>query len=356
MGRSGSARDWSRAGGSCAAPLSAGALAVLAPRPAAGPALAFLQLLLGAPNAALSGGLLLGILDPADELVAGQGRDVLPGIKCRRVGDQRLTQVRGKLMHHPAGHSLAAHGSMVASHPRPRHPGHSATSRPAAPGQKPRGAPAGGRLGLRARSADCSGPSPAAGQPRARAAAAGRTGSRAGRGRTPLNWCLLASTWGRAWGIRRVEGTPALPSTGATIVLPWAAQTAAAAGRSVRAAASCSDRRHPDARRARRLARDRRDGLRLQRARKRGTGVRHRLGPERSDVAAAVEWRNGVHADRGLARGVAVPERRAGEALPGPADLHRRRIGADHRPHAEPRRRGIAASTNSRSRTAATRT
>jgi hypothetical protein len=52
-------------------PLPAGAVAVLAPRPAAGPALALLQLLLGPPNAALSGGLLLGILDPADELVAG---------------------------------------------------------------------------------------------------------------------------------------------------------------------------------------------------------------------------------------------------------------------------------------------
>ena len=52
-------------------PLPAGALAMLAPRPAAGPALAFLQFLLGPPNASLTGGLLLGILDPADELVAG---------------------------------------------------------------------------------------------------------------------------------------------------------------------------------------------------------------------------------------------------------------------------------------------
>ncbi len=51
-------------------PLPAGAVAVLATRPAAGPALAFLQLLLRPPNAALSGGLPLGILDPADELVA----------------------------------------------------------------------------------------------------------------------------------------------------------------------------------------------------------------------------------------------------------------------------------------------
>ena len=83
--------------------LSAGALAVLAPWPAAGPTLAFLQLLLGPANAAFSGHLLLGILDPADELVAGQRRDVLPGIECRGVGDQRLAQVSGSLCTTPPG-------------------------------------------------------------------------------------------------------------------------------------------------------------------------------------------------------------------------------------------------------------
>lgn len=51
--------------------LLTGALAVLAPRPAARSALAFFQLLPRTPNAALTGGLLLGILDPADELIAG---------------------------------------------------------------------------------------------------------------------------------------------------------------------------------------------------------------------------------------------------------------------------------------------
>src|ERR1700681_3338370 len=95
--------------------LPAGAVAVLAPGPAAGAALAFLQLLLRPPNAALPGPVLLGILDPADELVAGQGRDVFPGIECRAVGDQRLTQVRGQLMHHPTGDSPAAHRPMVVS-------------------------------------------------------------------------------------------------------------------------------------------------------------------------------------------------------------------------------------------------
>jgi hypothetical protein len=60
--------------------LSTGALAVLAPWPAAGPTLAFFELLVGPADATFSGLLLLGILDPADELVAGQGRDVFPNI------------------------------------------------------------------------------------------------------------------------------------------------------------------------------------------------------------------------------------------------------------------------------------
>jgi hypothetical protein len=95
--------------------LPARAVAVVAPRPAAGPALSFLELLLGPPNAALAGRLLLGILDPADEFVAGQGRDVLPGIERGGVGGQRLTEVRGQSVYHPTGHSLAAHGPMVVS-------------------------------------------------------------------------------------------------------------------------------------------------------------------------------------------------------------------------------------------------
>jgi hypothetical protein len=74
----------------CRRVLSAGSLAVAAPWPAAWAALTFLKLLLSPTNAALSGLLLLGILDPADELVAGQRRNVLPGIECGRVGDERL--------------------------------------------------------------------------------------------------------------------------------------------------------------------------------------------------------------------------------------------------------------------------
>ena len=70
--------------------LSAGPLPVLAPWPAAGPTLTFLQLLHGPADAAFSGHGLLGIFHPADELIARQRCDVLPGVERRRVGDQRL--------------------------------------------------------------------------------------------------------------------------------------------------------------------------------------------------------------------------------------------------------------------------
>ena len=78
-------------GASC--PLLAGALTVLAPGPAAGPALALLQFFLGAADASCAGRVLLGIFDPADELVARQRRDVLPCNEGRGVTDQRFSQV-----------------------------------------------------------------------------------------------------------------------------------------------------------------------------------------------------------------------------------------------------------------------
>src|SRR5581483_4708654 len=84
-----------------------------AARPAAGPAHAVLQLLLRAPNATLPGLVLLGILDPADELVARQRRDVLPRVERLAVADQRHAQIRRKLVHHSAGHALAAHTTKI---------------------------------------------------------------------------------------------------------------------------------------------------------------------------------------------------------------------------------------------------
>ena len=84
-----------------------------ATRPAARPALTLLQLLLGTANAALSSLLLLGIFDPADELVAGQGRDVLPRGECCRVGNQRFAEVYGQIVHHPTGHLLVVHVARI---------------------------------------------------------------------------------------------------------------------------------------------------------------------------------------------------------------------------------------------------
>jgi catechol 2,3-dioxygenase-like lactoylglutathione lyase family enzyme len=95
--------------------LRACAVTVLAPGPTARPALSFLQLLLRSPNPPYSGGLLLCILDPADELVPGQRRDVLPGVERCRIREQRLTEVLGQFMHHPTGKALAAHPYIVMS-------------------------------------------------------------------------------------------------------------------------------------------------------------------------------------------------------------------------------------------------
>jgi hypothetical protein len=71
--------------------------------------LAIPQLLLCPANAAFSRVRVFGVLDPADELVAGQRRDVLPSVECRGITDQCGAQVRGQLMYHPSGNALAAH-------------------------------------------------------------------------------------------------------------------------------------------------------------------------------------------------------------------------------------------------------
>src|ERR1700753_2926182 len=86
---------------------------MLASRPAAGPAHAFLEFLLGPANATLPGRGLLGVLDPADELVACQRRDVLPRRPWRGIAEQRLAQVGRQLVHHPARYSRAAHRARV---------------------------------------------------------------------------------------------------------------------------------------------------------------------------------------------------------------------------------------------------
>lgn len=73
------------------------------------------QFLLGPANTALSGLGLLGILDPADEFVARQGRDVVPRREGCGVGNQGRSQVGRQLVHHPAGDPLIAHRPTVAA-------------------------------------------------------------------------------------------------------------------------------------------------------------------------------------------------------------------------------------------------
>jgi len=94
------------------------AFAVDAPRPAARPTLAFLELFLGSANALFSGYLLLGILYPADELVAGQRRYVRPGVERRSVGGQSFAKVFRKLVHHSTGHSMAHETTIALSRVR----------------------------------------------------------------------------------------------------------------------------------------------------------------------------------------------------------------------------------------------
>lgn len=93
--------------------------------PAAGPAarsaLAFLQFFLRPADPPFSGLLLLRVLDPTDELIAAQRSAVLPQFQRSRVGQQRRTQIRGKLVHDPAGHQ-GAHEPRLARGASPNRP------------------------------------------------------------------------------------------------------------------------------------------------------------------------------------------------------------------------------------------
>ena len=89
-----------------------------ASRPAARAALTFFEFLLGPSNAAITSDLLLGILDPADELVAGQRRDVVPRIERHGVPEESVAQICGELVHHTTGHSPTAHNTKIAGLPR----------------------------------------------------------------------------------------------------------------------------------------------------------------------------------------------------------------------------------------------
>lgn len=74
------------------------ALTVGTAGPAAGPAHAVIKFLDGAANPALAGLLLLGAVDPADEFVARQHRDVEPGRLGGLVVCERCSKVVGQFV------------------------------------------------------------------------------------------------------------------------------------------------------------------------------------------------------------------------------------------------------------------
>src|SRR5690349_7129020 len=78
--------------------------------PAAWPAHAVFELLLGPADATVPRLLLLRILDPTDELVAGERSDVLPRVERRGIGNQCAPQVTRELVHDATGHTDARHG------------------------------------------------------------------------------------------------------------------------------------------------------------------------------------------------------------------------------------------------------
>jgi hypothetical protein len=94
--------------------LLAVALTVATAWPATRPTLTLFQLLSGPTDAPFPSHLLLGVFDPADELVARQWRDVRPGTECRGVVDQRLAQVSWKFVNNATGYLTASHELRVA--------------------------------------------------------------------------------------------------------------------------------------------------------------------------------------------------------------------------------------------------
>src|SRR5689334_15777542 len=80
-----------------------------AARPTARPTLTFFELLLRPPDAAFSRLFLLRILDPADELVAGERCDVEPSLERGRVREKRGAQILRKLVDDSARDASLGH-------------------------------------------------------------------------------------------------------------------------------------------------------------------------------------------------------------------------------------------------------
>ncbi len=84
------------------------------PGPAAGPTPTLFQLFSCPSDTTRSRHVLLGVLDPADELVSGKRSDVLPGVERSRACDERLAKVCGDRVHHSTGYSPIGHVPTVA--------------------------------------------------------------------------------------------------------------------------------------------------------------------------------------------------------------------------------------------------
>jgi hypothetical protein len=111
-----------RRAGQRAAASAAVALPVLAAGPAARPPLAFFELLLRPADPAFPRHLLLGVLDPADELVASERRDVPPRVQRNPVRTQRQAEILGQRVDHPTRHVCVAHPPDGTAVLRPRSP------------------------------------------------------------------------------------------------------------------------------------------------------------------------------------------------------------------------------------------
>jgi len=72
---------------------------MLAARPTARPSLTLFEFLSGPSHATLSRRRLLRILDPADELVTGEWRDVVPRFERNPTRRKLRLKVLGKFMH-----------------------------------------------------------------------------------------------------------------------------------------------------------------------------------------------------------------------------------------------------------------
>lgn len=82
-----------------------------ATRPTARTTLTVFEFFLGPTDPTFAGGRSLGVLDPTDELVPSEWRDVLPRRERGVVRDQRVTQITWEIVDDPTRHTL--HGDTL---------------------------------------------------------------------------------------------------------------------------------------------------------------------------------------------------------------------------------------------------